>query len=84
MGVFYLEDGAEYERHELSGYWKDMEADDFAELVMDVSLHGIHQPIVIYGGQVLDGWHRYLAGRQATTLLGSSSARTTIVGTPRR
>lgn len=34
---------------------------DLAALTDDIAQHGLIQPIVIYDGQVLDGWHRYSA-----------------------
>ena len=45
--------------------WGEMPADDFAELVEDVKAHGVRQPVTIYEGKVLDGWHRYRAARSA-------------------
>jgi hypothetical protein len=41
-----------------------MPAAEFTALVEDIRTHGLRVPIVLYGGQVLDGWHRYRACRE--------------------
>lgn len=53
-------------QHPLSAAFPSMSADDFAALVEDIRKHGQRDPILIYEGMVLDGWHRY----QACTELG--------------
>lgn len=53
-----------YERHFLSAAWGDMPADEFQALVDDIAVHGQRDPIVIFDGAVLDGWHRYQACEQ--------------------
>lgn len=53
-----------YERHFLSAAWGDMPADEFQALVDDIAVHGQRDPIVIFDGSVLDGWHRYQACEQ--------------------
>jgi hypothetical protein len=55
----------EHQRHELSALFGDMPSDDFAKLVADVQRHGLIEPITLYGGEVVDGWHRYRACLQA-------------------
>ena len=48
-------------RHPLSAAWGDMPAAEFQELVDDIEANGQHEPIMLFDGQVLDGWHRYRA-----------------------
>ena len=43
-----------------------MSAEDFQALVDDIDNNGQREPVMIYEGMVLDGWHRY----QACTSLG--------------
>ena len=56
-------------RHLLSAAFGVMPADDFAELVADIKKNGLLSSIVYVGssvdGEILDGWHRYLACLQA-------------------
>ena len=49
------------ERHPLSDAWPDMSQQEFSDLVADVGMNGVITPIVLYGGRILDGWHRYKA-----------------------
>ena len=53
-----------FERHELSAAWGDMPHEDFVDLVENVRSQGIINPIVIFEGQILDGWHRYRAAQE--------------------
>jgi len=50
-----------YERHPLSAAWGDMSDDEFQELKDSLDNIGLQNPIVMYEGQVIDGWHRYIA-----------------------
>lgn len=50
-----------YTRHPLSSAWGDMPADEFQALVDDIEANGQRDPITIFDGAVLDGWHRYQA-----------------------
>ena len=52
-------------RHPLSEVWGDMPDKDFRELVEDVRKNGVRQPVTLYEGRVLDGWHRYRAALEA-------------------
>lgn len=50
-----------YARHELSAKWPDMSREDFDNLEASIKEHGLRDPITIFEGEVLDGWHRYQA-----------------------
>lgn len=50
-----------YERHPLSAAWPDMAREEFDLLCGSIAAHGQRDPIVMYQGKVLDGWHRYQA-----------------------
>lgn len=54
-----------YERHPLSAAWPDMARDEFDALVLSIQEHGQREPIMLYDGQVLDGWHRLQACESA-------------------
>jgi FtsZ-binding cell division protein ZapB len=51
----------ELKQHPLSAAFPAMSADDFAALVEDVRANGQREPIMLFEGMVLDGWHRYRA-----------------------
>lgn len=46
-----------YRQHPLSAVFPPMAAAELAELRADIAQHGLRQPIAIFAGQVLDGWH---------------------------
>ena len=48
------------ERHPLSAVFGDMDAGELEELKNDIEANGLIEPIILYEGKVLDGWHRYL------------------------
>lgn len=48
-----------YERHPLSASWPDMADEDFTALKDSISYSGLLEPITLFDGQILDGWHRY-------------------------
>ena len=50
-----------YARHELSARWPDMSREDFDNLEASIKDNGLREPITIFEGEVLDGWHRYQA-----------------------
>ena len=50
-----------YERHQLSASWPDMAKEDFMALKDSISHSGLLEPITVFEGQILDGWHRYRA-----------------------
>jgi hypothetical protein len=51
----------ELKQHPLSAAFPAMSAEDFAALVADVKANGQREPIMLFEGMVLDGWHRYRA-----------------------
>ena len=55
----------ELKRHPLSYAFPDMPEDEFQDLVESVRREGLLDPIVLFNGMVLDGWHRYRACIQA-------------------
>jgi ParB-like chromosome segregation protein Spo0J len=42
----------------------ELSAADYAALKEDIRLHGVKVPILVHGGQILDGRHRYQACRE--------------------
>lgn len=50
-----------YEPHELSLAFPDMALDQYRRLADDIKAHGLHHPIVLFDGAILDGRHRYRA-----------------------
>jgi hypothetical protein len=54
----------ELTQHPLSAAFPSMSADDFAALIEDIKGHGQREPIMLFEGKVLDGWHRYQACEQ--------------------
>lgn len=59
-------------QHPLSAAFPAMSREDLAALTDDIATHGLRQPVVVFEGQVLDGWHRYsaclAAGIEPTTV----------------
>lgn len=50
-----------YQQHALSQAYPAMLPADIGILAVDIEEHGQHDLIVLYDGEILDGWHRYLA-----------------------
>jgi hypothetical protein len=50
-----------YERHPLSALFAqyDMAGDELQTLVDDLKANGLHLPITLHEGKILDGWNRY-------------------------
>lgn len=48
-------------RHYLSSIYPDMPDDEFEALSKSIENLGLISPIVLFEGEVLDGWHRYQA-----------------------
>jgi hypothetical protein len=54
-----------YKRHALSAAFPTMSETQFADLIDDIKLNGLNEPIVLFQGEILDGWNRYQACEQA-------------------
>lgn len=54
------------EFHPMAKLFALIEGDEFDMLVEDIREHGVRDPIVIHGGQILDGRNRYRALKQLT------------------
>jgi ParB-like chromosome segregation protein Spo0J len=53
-----------YKQHPLSAAFPAMQADEFQALVDSIEVIGVQNPITLFEGMVLDGWHRYTAANQ--------------------
>ncbi len=52
------------QQHALPTVFPPMTDAEMNELRADIEVHGLRMPIVLYEGQILDGWQRYLACRE--------------------
>lgn len=50
-----------FDRHPLSAAFPSMPASEQDELTLDIEKNGQREPIIIFDGMILDGWHRYNA-----------------------
>ena len=48
-------------RHPLSAAWPDLDDADLADIAAHIKTHGQQEAITVFDGQVLDGWHRFMA-----------------------
>lgn len=53
-----------YQQHPLSAAWPAMSESDFQALKDSITNIGVQMPIVIFEGQVIDGWNRYRAATE--------------------
>jgi hypothetical protein len=53
------------EPHPLAQMFPAIPPDEMAQVVADIKKHGVIEPIWMYEGKVLDGWHRYQAAIKA-------------------
>ena len=60
------------QQHPLSAAFPAMSNDDFDALKSSVEAIGVQNPVTVYDGQIIDGWHRYQAaqrvGRECPTV----------------
>jgi ParB-like chromosome segregation protein Spo0J len=54
----------ELKQHPLSAAFPRMSADEFVELKDSITNNGVLNPITLFDGMVLDGWHRYQAATE--------------------
>lgn len=48
-------------QHPLSAAFPSMPDSEMDSLVEDIKKHGLREPVIVFDGMVLDGWHRYRA-----------------------
>jgi N6-adenosine-specific RNA methylase IME4 len=51
--------------HPLAELFPPIEGDEFEALVEDIRRHGLHEPVILYRNQILDGRNRYRASLEA-------------------
>lgn len=52
-----------YEQHPLSAAFPAMQAEEYQSLYNSIAEIGVLNPITLYEGMVIDGWHRYKAAQ---------------------
>jgi hypothetical protein len=57
----------QFEFHPLADKFPLMERDDLLKLADDILVNGLHEPITLYQGKILDGRNRYRACKELTT-----------------
>jgi ParB-like chromosome segregation protein Spo0J len=62
--VFLLENDMNYEQHPLSAAFPPMTSEEYQSLKDSIDSYGVLNPITIYEGMVIDGWHRYQAAME--------------------
>jgi len=63
-GCFILTGGG-VEFHEIANLFPMMQPDELADLVADIKVNGLIEPIILYEDQILDGRNRWLACGEA-------------------
>lgn len=54
-----------FKQHPLSAAFPSMQADEYQSLVDSIGEIGVQNPITLFEGMVIDGWHRYTAANDA-------------------
>lgn len=57
-----------YQQHPLSAAFPAMQADEFQALKDSIESIGVQNPITLFEGMVIDGWHRYSAANEVGML----------------
>jgi hypothetical protein len=60
-----MSEAKEYEIHTLANLLPLMDEDQFDGLVGSIRREGLHEPIILYQGKILDGRNRYRAALEA-------------------
>jgi hypothetical protein len=53
-----------YIQHPLSAVYPPLSASEFQSLKDSIDNIGVQNPITLYQGQIIDGWHRYCAAKE--------------------
>ena len=53
-----------YQQHPLSAAFPSMTPEEFQDLKDSIEVNGVLNPITIYEGMIIDGWHRYRAATE--------------------
>lgn len=53
-----------YTQHPLSAVYPPLSASEFQSLKDSIDNIGVQNPITLYQGQIIDGWHRYCAAKE--------------------
>lgn len=59
----------ELEQHQLSASFPAMSNDEFVSLCENIQTIGLLNPIVLFEGKIIDGWHRYCACQDTGTAI---------------
>jgi len=51
-------------QHPLSSAWPAMQVDEYQSLKDSIEVIGVQNPITLFEGMVIDGWHRYQAAKE--------------------
>lgn len=54
------------QQHPLSAAFPAMSADEYQALVDSIVSIGVQNPVTLYEGMVIDGWHRYTAAKESS------------------
>jgi hypothetical protein len=58
----------QYEQHPMGKLFPPLGMEQAEQLAFDIAAHGLHNPITLFEGQILDGWNRYNACKSGGVL----------------